>query len=287
MPAKRQHAHSNVNSGNGFRNGKPFILGICGGPSSGMITVASKVKRELQKSNISANIVSLVNFYQPIRGNLRKKRSRAGSLVEEEKKEEVMNEIQAINETVDFDDPKQIDFDLLIVSSDSVLNNLYLTICVFFQQRGLEQLQERKPFNFPVYDKFYKVRLQDEEPVSPSDVIIVEGALIFCSEQLREMFDLSLFIDTDDDVRLSRRVLKNAQKDPDQQIPLAQLLRTYEHKTKPAFERYIEPTKKYANIIIPNYGFSPDNLSLDKMTIQGVDVIITDIKSTLSRKGTL
>ena len=105
MPTKRPHARSNVGAGNGHVNGKPFILGICGGPSSGMITVASKVKRELQKSNISANIVSLVNFYQPIRGNLRKKRSRAGSLVEEEKKEEVLSEIQAINEAVDFDDP--------------------------------------------------------------------------------------------------------------------------------------------------------------------------------------
>ena len=120
-------------------------------------------------------------------------------------------------------------------------------------------MKERKPFNFPIYDKFFKVRLQSEKKVTPSDVIIVEGALIFCNEQLRRTFDLSLFIDTDDDVRLSRRVLKNAQRQPDQQIPLASLLKTYEYKTKPAFEKYIEPTKKYANIIIPNYGFSPDN----------------------------
>ena len=59
---------------------------------------------------------------------------------------------------------------------------------------------ERKPFNLPVYDKFYKIRLQSEQKVKASDVIIVEGALIFCSEELRNMFDLSLFIDTDDDV---------------------------------------------------------------------------------------
>lgn len=51
--------------------------------------------------------------------------------------------------------------------------------------------------------------------MQPSDVIIVEGALIFCSEKLRQTFDLSIFIDTDDDVRLSRRVLKNAQSQPD------------------------------------------------------------------------
>ena len=146
-------------------------------------------------------------------------------------------------------------------------------------------MSQRKPFNFPVYDKFYKVRLQSESNVQPSDVIIVEGALIFCDEKLRQMFDLTLFIDTDDDVRLSRRVLKNALRNQDQQVPLAQLLKTYENKTKPAFEKYIEPTKKYANIIIPNYGFSPDNFQLDKMTIQGVDVIITDIKSKISHKG--
>ena len=145
----------------------------------------------------------------------------------------------------------------------------------------MEQLSQRKPFNFPVYDKFYKIRLQAEEKVKPSDVIIVEGALIFCSEELRNIFDLSLFIDTDDDVRLSRRVLKNAQMGADQQVPLAELLKTYETKTKPAFEKYIEPTKKYANIIIPNYGFSPDNFQLDSMTISGVDVITTDIKSTI------
>ena len=121
--------------------------------------------------------------------------------------------------------------------------------------------------------------------MQPSDVIIVEGALIFCNEPLRRLMDLSLFIDTDDDVRLSRRVLKNAQLPPDQQIPLADLLKTYESKTKGAFERFIEPTKKYANIIIPNYGFSPDNLQLDQMTIQGVDVIISDIKSQVARPG--
>ena len=71
-------------------------------------------------------------------------------------------------------------------------------------------MNQRKPFNLPSYDKFYKIRLQSDQKVHPCDVIIVEGALIFCNERLREMLDLSVFIDTDDDVRLSRRVLKNA-----------------------------------------------------------------------------
>ena len=82
-----------------------------------MSTVAVNIRDELAKSNISVAVVSLLNFYRPLRGNLRKNRSRAGSLVEEENKEAVLKEIEAINEAVDFDDPKQIDFDLLIVSS--------------------------------------------------------------------------------------------------------------------------------------------------------------------------
>jgi len=104
-----------------------------------MSVVAKSIHDDLVKSGISTSIVNVNNFYRPIRGNLRKNRSRAGSLVEEENKEEVLREIQVINETTDFDDPKQIDFELLI--------------------RGMHQLRERKPFNFPVYDKFYKVRL--------------------------------------------------------------------------------------------------------------------------------
>lgn len=76
-------------------------------------------------------------------------------------------------------------------------------------------MKARKPFNIPVYDKFYKVRLEAETQVQPTDVIIVEGALIFCNEELRQSFDLSIYIDTDDDVRLSRRVLKNAQRESD------------------------------------------------------------------------
>jgi uridine kinase len=80
---------------------------------------------------------------------------------------------------------------------------------------------------------------------------------------LRKLFDLSIFVDTDDDIRLSRRVLKNELKEGVNKQDLSILLKTYEEKTKPAFEKYIEPTKKYANMIIPNYGFSTAGLELD------------------------
>jgi uridine kinase len=136
------------------------------------------------------------------------------------------------------------------------------------------------PFNKPVYDKELKIRREETVIVNPSPVLIVEGALIFCSEKLRSLLDLKVFVDCDDDVRLSRRVLKNAQEpEGPNKISLTDLLKGYEDKTKPAFEKFIEPTKKYANTIIPNYGFSTDLLELNKMAVQGVDVIVTHIET--------
>ena len=70
--------------------------------------------------------------------------------------------------------------------------------------------EKRVPFNKPKYDKYLKIRMDETEKIDPLPVIIVEGGLIFAREELRALFDLSVYIDTDDDVRLSRRVLKNA-----------------------------------------------------------------------------
>ena len=79
-----------------------------------MSTVAKSIKNDLNADGLSVNILSLLDFYKPIRGELKKSRSRAGSLMEEETKEQVMKEIEDINTNVDFDDPKQVDYDLLI-----------------------------------------------------------------------------------------------------------------------------------------------------------------------------
>jgi len=113
--------------------------------------------------------------------------------------------------------------------------------------------------------------------VQPTDVIIVEGALTLCNPKLLKMFDLTVWIDTDDDVRLSRRVLKNEQRPENIRTPLTDLLKVYEDKTKPSFERFIEPTKKFANTIIPNYGFSTEKLNVEQMAIMGVDLVVTHV----------
>jgi len=114
-------------------------------------------------------------------------------------------EIQSIDNETDFDDPKQVEYDLLI--------------------KGIKLLTEdRVPFNTPIYDKFLKIRVEKTTTVVPQPVIIIEGSLTLCNEQLRDLLDLSVWIDTDDDVRLSRRVLKNEQKEGPRKLPLSDLL---------------------------------------------------------------
>jgi uridine kinase len=170
----------------------------------------------------------------------------------------IHQEITVIDTMVDFDDPRRVDFDLL--------------------RKGLRHLiEERQPFNKPVYDRYFKIRTAKTISVQPADVIIVEGALSLCDPALQKMYDLAVWIDTDDDVRLSRRVLKNEQREESVRTPLADLLTIYEEFTKPSFERYIEPTKKFANTIIPNYGFSTEKLNVEQMAIMGVDLVVTHV----------
>lgn len=71
--------------------------------------------------------------------------------------------------------------------------------------------------------------------------------------------------------------MKNENRPENVRTPLSDLLRIYEDKTKPSFERFIEPTKKFANTIIPNFGFSTENPDNDKMAIMGVDLVVTHV----------
>lgn len=169
--------------------------------------------------------------------------------------EEVKTEIRKAYKQYDFDTPDAIDWDLLI--------------------KGVKSLKNGKPFNKPIYDEHSMIRTAYTEHIKPTNVIIVEGHLIFCNEELIKMFDLKVFIDTDDDVRLSRKVLKIARKYPDDKVYLSDFLHKYENFVKPNYEKYIEPTKKFADMILPNYGFSiEDKLDIDSMQIPAIDLII-------------
>ena len=230
------------------------MIGICGGPSSGKSSVANVIKDQIP----DAAILNLIHFYRPVRGNLRR-RSRADSMVEEEKNtEEIKSEIREVYKQSDFDTPEAIDWELL--------------------NRCVKTLKNGKPFNMPIYDDEMMVRTAETEHIKPAQVIIVEGHLIFCNDEFMKQMDLKVFIDTDDDVRLSRRVLKLTRKYPDDKTILSDFLLKYENFVKPSYEKFIEPTKKYADMILPNYGFSTeDKLDIDHMHIPVIDLIINKV----------
>jgi uridine kinase len=106
--------------------------------------------------------------------------------------------------------------------------------------------------NIPIYDfKTHSRVVGEVEKLPPADVVIVEGILIFFSSSLRDMMDMKIFVDTDADVRLARRIRRDIKE---RGRDLEGVLSQYEKFVKPSFDDYIMPTKKYADIIIPRGG---------------------------------
>ena len=111
----------------------------------------------------------------------------------------------------------------------------------------------------PVYDFTIHNRAKEVVEVRPAKVIIVEGILIFAEESLREMFDIKLFVDTDADVRILRRILRDVQE---RGRTLESVVDQYLTTVKPMHEQFVEPSKKYADIIIPEGGRNHVALSM-------------------------
>ena len=87
--------------------------------------------------------------------------------------------------------------------------------------------------------------------INPSRVIIVEGILIFQDPALRDLMDIRIFVDTDADIRLCRRIKRDVEK---RGRSLQSVLQQYQQTVKPMHEQYVEPSKKFANIIVPEGG---------------------------------
>ncbi len=103
----------------------------------------------------------------------------------------------------------------------------------------------------PVYDYTIHNRTDETNPVEPADVIIVEGILVFQSRALRELMDIKIFVDTDADERIIRRILRDA---GERGRSLDSIVNQYRTTVKPMHEKYVEPSKKYADIIVVDGG---------------------------------
>ena len=130
---------------------------------------------------------------------------------------------------VNFDHPKSLDFDLL--------------------KDHLSQLKEGKTIMQPTYSFVEHNRLPVTIPIAPSKVLIVEGILIFSHPDLRNLFDIKIYVHADSDERLIRRIKRDISE---RGRTIEEVLNRYQTTLKPMHQEFIEPTKEYADIIIPN-----------------------------------
>ena len=125
----------------------------------------------------------------------------------------------------------------------------------------LDQLRHGQSIDCPVYDFTQHNRSDETIRIEPRKVIIVEGILIFENKPLRDLMDIRIFVDTDADVRLCRRIKRDVNK---RGRSLESVLLQYQETVKPMHEMYVEPSKKYANIIVPEGG--KNLVALDMIT---------------------
>ena len=117
--------------------------------------------------------------------------------------------------------------------------------------RHLDQLRRGQAIDCPVYDFAVHNRSEETIRIEPKKVIIVEGILIFENEALRNLMDIRIFVDTDADVRLCRRIKRDVNK---RGRTLESVLNQYQQTVTPMHEQYVEPSKRYAHIVIPEGG---------------------------------
>lgn len=141
---------------------------------------------------------------------------------------------------INFDHPSAIEFDFLI--------------------DHLNTLKEGKPIQEPIYSYLTCTRSESTKEIFPREVIIVEGILILTNEKLRELLDLKIFVLADDDDRLGRVLQRDI---IERGRTVEKVLERYEKLVKPMHNQFIEPSKKYADLIIPQGGHN--NVGIDAM----------------------
>jgi len=131
--------------------------------------------------------------------------------------------------------------------------------------RHLNALRQGKSIDCPVYDFTQHNRSDETVRIDPKNVIIVEGILIFENEPLRNLMDIKIFVDTDADVRLCRRIKRDVNK---RGRTLESVLLQYQQTVKPMHEKYVEPSKKHADIVVPEGGKNMVALDMIMLRIQ-------------------
>ena len=144
-----------------------------------------------------------------------------------------------------FDHPDSIDFDLL--------------------RSQLKELREGRTVEQPIYSYITCGRSQETLTVTPAEVIIVEGILIFTDPKLRKLMDIKIFVDADDDDRLMRVMSRDI---VERGKTVEWVIERYSNTVKPMYLQFIEPSKRYADIIIPQGGHNKVAVNVISATIE-------------------
>ncbi|MDX1619289.1 MAG: uridine kinase [Balneolaceae bacterium] len=117
----------------------------------------------------------------------------------------------------------------------------------------------------PIYDFSRHVRKEETKTVQPKNVILIDGILIFAEQKLRELMTIKLYVDADDDIRLLRRIRRDI---VERDRSLKGVLKQYEQHVRPMHLEFVEPSKRYADIIIPRGGENEVALEMVNALIQ-------------------
>ena len=150
---------------------------------------------------------------------------------------------------VNYDHPLAFDTDLLIEQLAALRNN--------------------QAIEMPVYDYKKYTRTNKTVHVEPTEIIILEGILILDDERLRDLMDIKVYVDTDDDIRLIRRIKRDMNE---RGRSLDSVINQYLATVKPMFHQFIEPTKRYADLIVPEGG--ENHVAIDLLTTKVRDILV-------------
>lgn len=191
----------------------PFLIGVAGGTASGKSTVCKRIMEKLGQVDVDhaerqVVTISQDSFYREL---------------------SPVDKAKAQKGQYNFDHPDAFNDELIY--------------------KTLQDILAGKKVQIPVYDYRTNSRLDDQTiTIYPADVVLFEGILVFYFPEIRELFHMKLFVDTDSDTRLARRVPRDIKE---RGRDLDQVLTHYMNFVKPAFEEFCLPTKKFADVIIP------------------------------------
>jgi uridine kinase len=134
--------------------------------------------------------------------------------------------------------------------------------------KHVNELLERRPIEKPVYNYALHTRSEESILIEPKDVIILEGILVLEDERLRDLMDIKLFVDTDGDLRIIRRLMRDINE---RGRTIDSVIDQYLTVVRPMHNQFIEPTKRYADVIIPEGGQNE----------VAIDLMVTKIKTIL------